>query len=94
MAINKVVYNGNTLIDLTGDTVTPAQLLNGVTAHDKTGSPITGTFSFSTETKTVTPTASQQTVTPTNADALSEVIVNAIPYVETVNTYGTTVTIG
>lgn len=94
MAVNKVVYNGNTLIDLTGDTVTANTLLNGVTAHDKSGAQITGTFSFTTETKTVTPTASSQTVTPTNADALSEVIVNAIPYVETANTYGTTVTIG
>ena len=47
MAVNKVVYNtGNgeqILIDLTNDTVTSETLLNGVTAHDKTGNTIIGT---------------------------------------------------
>lgn len=37
MAINKVIYGGQTLIDLTGDTVTADKLLEGVTAHDKAG---------------------------------------------------------
>ena len=41
--INKVVYGGTTLIDLTKDTVTPATLDKGVTAHSKTGEVITGT---------------------------------------------------
>lgn len=31
MAINKVIYGGNTLIDLTGDTVTPDKMLAGHT---------------------------------------------------------------
>ena len=44
MAINKVVYDGNTLIDLTGDTITAADLLEGVTAHDASGQAITGTL--------------------------------------------------
>lgn len=44
MAINKVEYSGNTLIDLTSDSVTSESLLSGVTAHDKSGNPITGTF--------------------------------------------------
>lgn len=44
MAINKVEYGGNTLIDLTSDSVTSESLLSGVTAHDKSGNPITGTF--------------------------------------------------
>lgn len=39
---NKVVYGGNTLIDLTGDTVDAEHLLEGYTAHDATGAPITG----------------------------------------------------
>lgn len=39
--INKVVYGGKTLIDLTGDTVTPDKLLDGATAHDKSGAAIT-----------------------------------------------------
>ena len=35
MAINKVIYGGETLIDLTGDTVTADKILSGFTAHDK-----------------------------------------------------------
>lgn len=42
---NKIVYNGSTLIDLTGDTVTASNLAQGVTAHDASGAPITGTMS-------------------------------------------------
>lgn len=43
MAINKVVYGGNTLIDLTADTVTADNLMQGYTAHDNSGAIITGT---------------------------------------------------
>lgn len=43
MAINKVIYGGNALIDLTGDDVTAAALYEGVKAHDKSGAQITGT---------------------------------------------------
>lgn len=41
---NKVVYAGKTLIDLTEDTVTPATLKSGVTAHNAAGTKITGTL--------------------------------------------------
>lgn len=44
MAVNKVVYNNNTLIDLTSDTVDATKLLKGYTAHDKKGVKITGTY--------------------------------------------------
>lgn len=44
--INKVIYGGNTLIDLTGDTVTPDKILKDITAHDKSGATITGTCPF------------------------------------------------
>ena len=44
--INKVIYGGKTLIDLSADTVTAGGLLSGVTAHDKSGVPITGTCPF------------------------------------------------
>lgn len=40
---NKVIYNGTTLLDLTGDTVAPDKLLLGYTAHDASGAPIIGT---------------------------------------------------
>ncbi len=43
MAINKVVYGGNVLIDLTADTITADKILDGYTAHDKSGAVITGT---------------------------------------------------
>ena len=46
MAINKVVYGGQALIDLTGDTVTADKILAGFTAHDKSGENITGTCAF------------------------------------------------
>jgi len=38
MAINKVVYGNDTLIDLTNDTATEDDVLEGVTFHDKSGS--------------------------------------------------------
>lgn len=50
MAINKVIYGGNTLIDLTGDNITAADLLYGKTAHDKSGASITGTCTFDSDT--------------------------------------------
>lgn len=48
--INKVVYGGNTLIDLTGDTITPDKLAYGYKAHDKSGAPITGTNTYDANT--------------------------------------------
>lgn len=47
---NKVVYGGTTLIDLTSDTITAANLAEGVTAHDKSGAPITGTNTYDSDT--------------------------------------------
>lgn len=185
MGINKVIYGGNTLIDLTSDTLTAdSQLLSGVKAHDRTGTVLTGSCTYdadtsdatataaeilstktayvsgnkitgempnrgaisatisslsaytvqngyhdgsgtvsvdstnisagniksgvtilgiegtytgesiTTQSKTVTPSASQQIVTADSGyDYLAQVTVNAVPYVESANTYGTTVTI-
>lgn len=43
MANNKVqLSDGTVLLDLTGDTVTPENLLSGVTAHNAAGEPIVG----------------------------------------------------
>lgn len=43
MGVNRVDFGGNTLIDLTGDTLESAeQLLKGIIAHAKDGSVITG----------------------------------------------------
>lgn len=45
MTINKVIFGGETLVDLTNDTVSTDTLAKGVTAHDKTGASIVGTMS-------------------------------------------------
>ena len=44
MAINKVVYGSQTLIDLTGDTVSVSDVVSGVTFHLRDGSIGTGTI--------------------------------------------------
>lgn len=162
MAYNKIVYNGNTLIDLTGDDVSAADVLSGKYFHGRDGEStqgsmtnrgaVTGTIAtkagtytiqqgyhngngsvgisateqakiiagnikhgvtllgvtgnyngdginLQTVTKSYTPSASAQseTVTPgTGYDGIGSITVSvaAIPYEETANTYGTTVTIG
>lgn len=43
MAVNKVDLNGETVFDLTTDTITPEALDIGVTAHDARGIKIVGT---------------------------------------------------
>lgn len=50
MAINKVIYGGNTLIDLTADTVTAADVQNGVTFHLPSGESATGTNTYDSDT--------------------------------------------
>ena len=57
--VSKVVYFGDTLIDLTNDTVEASKLLSGFTAHDKSGAPITGTSTFDADTKDATATAAE-----------------------------------
>lgn len=44
MAINKVVYDGTTLLDLTADTVTVGDVVSGVTFHLRDGTTGTGTI--------------------------------------------------
>ena len=44
MGINKVQYGNTTLIDLTNDTVTADKLMQGYTAHDRSGAVINGTI--------------------------------------------------
>ena len=48
---NKVVLaSGEVLIDLTGDTIDAAHVLDGFTFHDKSGAPVTGTCTYDSDT--------------------------------------------
>lgn len=59
MAVNKVIYGGNILIDLTTDTVTADKLASGITAHDKSGKTITGTNTYDADTQDATAAAAE-----------------------------------
>lgn len=54
MGYNKVIYGNKTLIDLTADTITAADLTKGVTAHDKAGDAIIGTSTKDSDTTDAT----------------------------------------
>ena len=59
MAVNKVIYGGNILIDLTTDTITADKLASGITAHDKSGAIITGTNTYDADTQDATAAAAE-----------------------------------
>lgn len=63
--INKVIYDGNTLIDLTSDTVDAAHLLYGYTAHLKSGSTVTGQCTYNADTSDATAGAAEILATKT-----------------------------
>ena len=52
--INKLVVGNETKFDLTADTVTTDKLLKDITAHDKSGAPITGTCTYDADTQDAT----------------------------------------
>lgn len=59
--VNKVQKaDGTVLIDISSDTVAAGSMLNGVTAHDKSGAPVTGNIATKTSSDM---TASGKTVT-------------------------------
>lgn len=66
MGKSKIIFNGQTLIDLTGDTVTAEALLEGITAHGADGEAILGTLKAGGATEmlsgTFTPAAKTKTV--------------------------------
>lgn len=49
-SINKVIYGGQTLIDLTSDTVTASDVQSGVTFHLPSGQVSTGTCTYDSDT--------------------------------------------
>lgn len=61
--VNKVVLSsGETLIDLSGDTVDAAHVLKGSTFHDKSGAPKTGTCTYDSDTSEDTVAAAEMLV--------------------------------
>ena len=51
---NKIIYGGNTLIDLTSDTVSAAKVLSGFTFHAPSGETETGTCTYDAYTSDAT----------------------------------------
>ena len=58
-AKNKVIYNGDTLIDLTGDTITEADVINKKKFHRADGKIATGTCTYDADTSDATAVASE-----------------------------------
>lgn len=63
--VNKVIYGGNTLIDLTNDTVTADKILASYTAHAASGAPITGSCTFDADTRDATAAVAEVLATKT-----------------------------
>ena len=115
--VNKVIYGGTTLIDISDTTATADKILEGYTAYGANGQKITGTASgqsilvvdtldenggtirtitaknaIQLQTKTITPTSSQQVVNPDSGyDGFSQVTVEASEG-QTINNQNKTVT--
>lgn len=72
MAVNKVIYGGNTLVDLTGDTVTAADLAEGVKATGADGNPVVGIM----QKVTVDAELSTTSTNPVQNKVITEAIAN------------------
>ena len=57
--INKVIYDGDVLIDLTADTITAADVINSKTFHLSDGTTTTGTCSYDADTSDANASASE-----------------------------------
>ena len=63
--VNKVIYGGNTLIDLTQDDVTRASVANGIKFHLPSGEATTGTNTYDADTSDATAVAAEILATKT-----------------------------
>lgn len=94
--INKVIYGGNVLLDLTGDTVTPSDLAYGVKAHDNSGTQITGTSTKDSDTTDANATAAEILATKTayvNKNKITGTMPNRGQVTGTISTKAETYTI-
>lgn len=93
---NKIIYDGTVLIDLTSDTVDAAHLLDGYTAHSKSGAPITGSCTYDANTSDATAQASQILSTKTayvNGSKVTGSMVNRGAITGTISTASSTYTV-
>lgn len=65
--VNKVIYGGQTLIDLTSDTVTKEKVLSGYKFHRADGNTDTGTCTYDVNSSTATATVAEVLATKTFA---------------------------
>lgn len=63
--VNKVIYGGDTLIDLTGDDVAASDVLSGKKFHLPSGAPGTGTCPYDADTSDATAVAAEILATKT-----------------------------
>ena len=94
--INKVIYGGNTLIDLTADTVTADKILDGYTAHAASGETITGSCTFDADTSDATAVVAEVLTSKTfykNGSKLTGTMPNRGAVTGTISTVAGTYTI-
>lgn len=58
-SINKIIYGGEVLIDLTNDDVTASDVASGKIFHDRTGATVTGTNTYDADTSDADALASE-----------------------------------
>ena len=62
MGVSKVNFGSETIIDLTEDTVSPENLIDGITAHDKAGNKILGILKKTEISKTISASSTDEEV--------------------------------
>ena len=88
---NKVIYGGNVLIDLTGDTVTADKVASGLKFHDKTGAVLTGTNTYDADTSDADAVAAEILLNKTvyvNGNKLTGTMPNRGAIAETISAVG------
>lgn len=93
---NKVIYGGQTLIDLTQDDVTRADVLSGKKFHLPSGEPTTGTCTYDADTSDATATAAEILTTKTaykNGSKLTGTMPNRGAVTGTISTVAGTYTV-
>ena len=94
--INKVIYGGDILIDLTNDDATRATVLNGKYFHLKSGERTTGTCTYDADTKDATAVADEILATKTaykNGEKVTGTMANRGSQTGSISTKTGTVTI-